>query len=108
MHFHPDCDQCQREIKNLLNVIGSIKNTNFYFVTSARFGDMKKFSKEYKLDSHQNFIVGRDYQLYIFSHFKDATPPYLAIYDENKIQRAVFAGEYETSKIIEVYNKIVN
>jgi len=105
LYFSPDCDHCQRETKDLLKYMAKVKDTKFYFVTSNRFNELKDFNNEYKLTSYPNIVVGRDYQLFIMQNFKDATPPYLVIYDKNKMQKAIFAGEAKAEKIIEVLNK---
>lgn len=106
LYFSPDCDHCQREIKDLLRNMDKVKNTKFYFVTSNRFEELKAFNNEYNLTNYPNILVGRDYELFIIRNFKNSTPPYLAIYDKNKKQRAVFAGEAKAELIISVLNKI--
>ena len=105
VYFSPDCDHCQRETKDLIRNMDKISDTQFYFITANHFNELKGFNNEYKLSSYKNIIMGRDYQLFMMRNFK-ATPPYLAIYDENKIKRAVFEGENKVEKIIEVLHNI--
>jgi len=106
VYFSPDCDHCQRVIKDLLKNMGKANDTKFYFFTSNRFNELKEFNKEYKLTSFKNVVVGRDYELFMIRNFKDAMPPYLTIYDKYKERRAIFAGEYPASKIIDVLHFI--
>jgi thiol-disulfide isomerase/thioredoxin len=106
LYFAPDCDHCQRVIKDLLKNMNKAKDTKFYFFTANRFNELKAFNKEYKIGSFKNIVVGRDYELFMVRKVSDATPPYLTIYDKYKERKAVFAGEHSATKIIDVLHLI--
>jgi thiol-disulfide isomerase/thioredoxin len=106
LYFAPDCDHCQRVIKDLLKNMDKAKDTKFYLFTANRFNELKEFNKEYNLSSFKNIVVGRDYELFMVRKVSDAIPPYLTIYDKYKERRAIFGGEHKATKIIDVLQLI--
>ena len=64
--------------------------------------EVQEFSREYRLDSYPNIVVGIDRQNFLLRFSRTKVIPYTAIYDEDKrLKEAVF-GQTDDRKIKEV------
>src|SRR5436309_783610 len=61
LYFNTDCPHCQKETKNILQHIDSLKNVQLYFLTPMSLGDLKEFNNNFHLSNYKNIIVGKDY-----------------------------------------------
>jgi thiol-disulfide isomerase/thioredoxin len=104
--FSPDCDHCQRETESILKNMDSLRNVNLFFITVDPFDRMKLFNEVYKLSRYPNIVVGRDYGFFFPYHFKDAQPPYNAIYDSHKRMEAILPSEADAHKLLSYLNKL--
>ena len=103
--FSPDCDHCQRETESIVKNIDSLSNVNLFFVTIDPFDRMKLFNEVYKLSRYPNITVGRDIGVFFPYHFKNAQPPYNAIYDSHKRMEAIVPKETNAHELLSYLNK---
>lgn len=106
LYFSPDCEHCQKETRDILQNMQALKDVRFYFITNDPLENMQTFNRVFQLDSHPNIVIARDYSFFIPAHFKNASPPYMIIYDRDKKQRALFNGETPAAKVINFLNTI--
>jgi len=100
MYFSPDCEHCQEQTEEILQNIIHFKNTKVYLLTSDPFERLKIFYNYYKLYNYQNIVLGRDFEFYIFRHFKPSSTPFIVIYDKVAKLSAVFIGGTKIQNII--------
>ena len=100
VYFSPDCEHCQKLTEGILQKMDSLRQVQFYFITNDPFERLHVYNLAYKLYKYHNITLGRDYSFSFLRHFKEASPPYLAIYDKNRLLRGIFHGETSTSQII--------
>lgn len=104
--FSPDCEHCQTETFDLLKNIDSLKEINFYFITTDPFQRMEVFNRYFQLQKYANITLGRDYKYSFVSNFKQAIPPYTVLYDKYKYARVVISGQVLASQIISYINQL--
>jgi thiol-disulfide isomerase/thioredoxin len=104
--FSPDCDHCQRQTESIVKNMDSLHNVNLFFITVDAFDRMKLFNEVYKLSRYANIVVGRDYTFFFPYHFKNAQPPYNAIYDSHKRLEVVLPSETNAHELLFYLNKL--
>lgn len=100
LYFNPNCEYCQKETKDILKHMDSLQQVQFYFITNDPFDSLKLFNDVYKLYRYPNITLGRDCKYFFPGHFNNVSPPYMVIYDADKILRGVFHGETEARDLI--------
>ncbi len=101
MLFSPDCKHCKRTINALLKGMDSIKNIQFYLVTSTHsMTEIKNFYAEHHLADYKNIkMVGRDYEFFYFSYYVTKFVPDIALYDEHKKLIKLIEGETTVAEL---------
>jgi len=92
--FDPECSHCQKEVKQLLKSMDSIKEIQFYMITPVHSATaLRKFYEDYHLGDYKNIVaVGRDYEFFFGSFFGVKYVPDLALYDSHKKLLKLFEG----------------
>jgi thiol-disulfide isomerase/thioredoxin len=106
VYYSPDCDHCQKETADILKKMDSMKQVQFYFITTDPFDRMKVFRQYYKIDNYSNIILGRDYESFFPRYYQVLAPPYSNIYDKNKRLVGTFAGEATATDFITLLKEI--
>jgi thiol-disulfide isomerase/thioredoxin len=97
--FSPECPYCRAEIESIIGQIRSLTDIRFYFVTPCALDEVQEFSREYRLDTYPNIVVGIDRQNFLLRFSRTKVIPYTAIYDADKqLMEAVF-GQTDDRKI---------
>ena len=101
MLFSPDCKHCKRTIKALQSGMDSIKNIQFYLVTSTHsMTEIKEFYASHHLADYKNIhVVGRDYEFFYFTYYGTKFVPDIALYDEHKKLVKLIEGETNASEV---------
>jgi thiol-disulfide isomerase/thioredoxin len=100
--FSPECPYCRVEIESIIRQIRTLTNIRFYFITPCAVDEVQEFSREYRLDSYPNIVVGIDRQNFLLRFSRTKVIPYTAIYDADKrLKEAVF-GQTNDRKIKEI------
>jgi len=105
IYFSPDCEHCQQQTQDILNKIDSLNEVNFYFITNDPFDRLKIFNKYYKLYKYKNIMLGRDINFSFIKYFKPTGTPYLIVYNQRKVLRAVFGQETKATRLIQFMNE---
>jgi len=101
IYFSPDCEHCQKETKDILFNIRSLRNVQILFITNDPVSRIRVFNSYYRIFDFSNIILGQDYTFAFANYFKMPTPPLLAIFDKARSLRAVFSGETEAKHMID-------
>jgi hypothetical protein len=99
VYFSPECPYCRLQIEEIIKNSGSLSNVQFCIFTTWPLLELKEFIKEFKLDTHPNFLVGIDYSNTFKHYFKVDGVPFMAIYSPQKKLNKAFLGVVKTSQI---------
>ena len=106
MFFSPECKHCKHTMKGLLKGMDSIKNVQFYLLTSYHDMSMlRDFYKDFHLADYKNIqVIGRDYEFFFFSYYGAKFVPDFALYDEHKKLVKLIEGEATASDIYKCFH----
>jgi thiol-disulfide isomerase/thioredoxin len=100
--FSPECPYCLAEIDSIVGEIHTLTDVRFYFVTPCAMGEIQEFSRQYRLDSYPNIVVGMDPKNFLLRFSGTKVIPYTAVYDgDRRLKEAVF-GPTNDRKIKEI------
>ncbi|EHQ27025.1 TlpA family protein disulfide reductase [Mucilaginibacter paludis] len=100
IHFNADCENCQKETEQILSHMDSLKQVQFYFLTTERFERLKVFNQHYKLKNYPNITAGQDFNSFYPAHIQNWSTPLMALYDGDKKLRIVYKGAPPMSDLI--------
>ena len=101
MFFNPDCDHCQKEIKELMAYKQELQGVQILMVSSASHTDIKDFYNDYKLSSMFNVSLGQDAGLKLTSLYRVRTYPSMFVYDVNGNLAKAFVGNIGIPAILD-------
>ncbi len=83
VYFNPDCGHCQIEAKAIADSISFLKKAQVLFISSAKFGEINNFAKQYNLLNAKNITVGYDEKYYVTRFYRVSYTPFVAAYNSN-------------------------
>jgi len=98
--FFPDCDHCQREAAEISSHAKAFEKYQVWFISTATFADIDRFSKNYNLTGHSNIHFVRTMMPDIVNSFGSIPTPSVFIYSEEKRFVKAFKGETKIDEII--------
>jgi peroxiredoxin len=98
--YFPDCDHCQREATAISNHLTAFKNYHLWFITTASYTDIQRFSVQYKLMNHSNVHFVRTETQDVLSNFGGIPTPSVFIYSAEKKLVKAFKGETKVKEIL--------
>ena len=105
MLYSPDCEDCQEETQLIINNIDSLKDIEFYFITSDSANKASTFRDYFKLSRFKNITMALDYQYAFYNYFKPIGTPYTILYNQNKSLNRIIIGK---TSLTSLYNLINN
>lgn len=84
INFSPDCDHCERTIKNILQNRQKITNTQFVLTSFEDFNSIYKFYTENKINTFSNIYLGQEIDFTLTRQIKYSSFPCLVLFDKNK------------------------
>ncbi len=84
INFSPNCDHCQRTIKNILENIQKLTQTQFVLTSFEPFSDIRKFYFENGLNSFSNVFIGQETDFSLTRQIKYSSFPCLVLFDKHK------------------------
>jgi thioredoxin-related protein len=84
IYFDPDCDHCQKLMKELFQKINAFKNAEIIMVTFKPIEEVAAFEKQNNTQKHSNIVVGTEGTgFYVRNYYGLVTMPFTALYDKN-------------------------
>jgi thioredoxin-related protein len=84
IYFDPDCDHCEKMIKELQGNTTELSKASIAMVTYVTVNDVVQFEKKFALVKQQNFYVGTEGDTYFLKNYYRLTNmPFLALYTKN-------------------------
>lgn len=100
IYFSPDCRECQKETKEILDHMEAFKNVNFYFLTNDPLDRLKVFDKYYSIYNYKNIVLGWDHEFAYIKYFKPTGTPFSILFNRDRKIIAVFSGEVKSEILI--------
>ena len=83
IYFDPDCDHCQKLMKELFQKIDAFKKTEIIMVTFKSVEEVSAFEKQHNTQKYSNIIVGTEGTgFYLRNYYGLMTMPFTALYDK--------------------------
>jgi hypothetical protein len=103
--FDPTCKHCKWSVEALTRAMDSVKDVQFYFVTSLHdMGTIRSFYDAYNMGKYSNIkVVGWDMEFFFLEHYRVMQLPDVALYDEKKKLIKLLEGEFTATTI---YNAV--
>jgi len=83
IYFDPDCDHCQKLMKELFEKINAFKKAEIIMVTFKPIEEVAEFEKKNNTQKYQNIIVGTEgVGFYLRNYYGLTKMPFTALYDK--------------------------
>lgn len=83
IYFDPDCDHCQKLMKELFQKIDAFKKAEIIMLTFKPIEEVAAFEKQNNTQKHSNIIVGTEGTgFYVRNYYGLLTMPFTALYDK--------------------------
>ena len=84
IYFSPDCDHCDKLMKDFLKRTAEFKNCSVAMITYLPIDKVTKFVKDYDLNKYQNVYVGSEgNSFFVRNYYKITDMPFAALYTKN-------------------------
>lgn len=105
IYFHPECEHCQYEAKQLVLNKEKFKQTQILMISPADLTDIQLFNTSYGLNKVEILKMLWDKERKFENHFGKSTFPTILIYNqENKLQKK-YKGEVKIESILKYIGK---
>lgn len=83
IYFDPDCDHCQKLMKELFQKIEAFKKAEIIMVTFKPVEEVAAFEKQHSTQKYPNIIVGTEgIGFHLRNYYGLMTMPFTALYDK--------------------------
>ena len=97
--FHPDCDHCQREAKEIEEHKDDFIGYKIYFISSDPMPQLVKFEEDYHLGNLPNVTFATTRVEFIMGNYGPIAAPSLFIYSAERRLVKKFIGETKIDQI---------
>ena len=87
MFFSPECEHCQKELKELMVNKRQFKNIPILMLSPANYGEIKKFYKDFSVSKMPNITIAHDDNMTLSKLYQLRTFPTMFVY--NRMGRLV-------------------
>jgi thioredoxin-related protein len=107
IYFDPDCDHCQKLMKELFQKIDAFKNAEIIMVTFKPIEEIAAFEKQNNTQKHSNIVVGTEGTgFYVRNYYGLVTMPFTALYDKNGNLKYSYRKETLVDDLIKRLNSL--
>lgn len=100
IYYDGSCDECHEEVKGIAARMEEMKDVRFYLITIEPLGEIKRFKDFLNLDRYPNIVVAKDTARFFPRFLNARTTPYMVLWDENKVMRAVYSSRPPVDTLI--------
>jgi len=104
MHFHPDCDFCHAQLKEIASHIEQFASMQLLFISDAETDSINKLMKEYRLDNKENITLLHDEDAIFDDVFGEKGVPTSLTYDKQRKLQKLFKGKIKVDEILKYIN----
>lgn len=99
VYFHPNCEHCQYETKELIKNEEKFTNTEILMISPAPIGELKEFIQFYKINQSNTIRILWDKDQEFEEKFGPCIYPTVFIYKYNQLQKK-YVGEVKIETIL--------
>ena len=101
IYFDPDCEHCQKLMRELFQKIDAFKSAEIIMVTFKPVEEVAAFEKQNNIQKHSNIIVGTEgTTFYVRNYYGLVTMPFTALYDNKGNLRYSYRKETSVDDLI--------
>lgn len=104
-HFHPDCDFCHVQLKDVASQLEKFANTQILLISNAQADSINKMAKEYSLNNKENITLLHDEDAIFKDIFGEKAIPTSLIYSKEGNLIKLFKGKAKVEDILKHINK---
>ncbi len=106
VYFSPDCEHCQKLIREMLSKIDMFKRTNILLVTFFPLKDAINFERDYNIKSYANISVAKETQpLYLRKYYNLQHTPFTALFNAKGALEISYKDETPIDDLLKHINK---
>jgi thioredoxin-related protein len=84
IYFSPDCDHCNKLMKDFIKRQANFKKASIAMVTYLPVDDVRKFVEKYNVSKYPNIHVGSEGNTFFLKNYYQLTQmPFIALYTKN-------------------------
>lgn len=84
IYFSPECDHCEKLMKDLLKHEARFKKASIVLITHLPADRVAKFVQQYNLNKHPNIYVGTEGNtFFVRNYYKIEQMPFIALHNKN-------------------------
>ena len=107
IYFSPECDHCEKLMKELFKRTGELKKASIAMVTYLPVEKVLQFQKTYSLNKYPNIYVGTEGTgFFLKNYYKLTEMPFVALYTKNGHFLKSYSREIDLKDLSTRLNKL--
>jgi thioredoxin-related protein len=98
--FHPECEYCAHEAKELNGVDQAVSDTRWLFLSNARLSKIRDFGEQHGLIRHPGFYLYQVSATEMMDYFGLLSVPHIFIYNASGDLLKEYSGEIKKEEIL--------
>jgi hypothetical protein len=99
--FHPDCDHCQTQTKEIVANMDKFAAVQFVMTTYQPLEKLRAFITQFGLEQYPNIFIGRDVGFFFGPFYNFKNTPFVAVYNKAGQLSKVFDGGVKWRRLLE-------
>jgi AhpC/TSA family len=99
--FHPDCEHCQTQVKEIVSNMDQFSAVQFVMTTYQPLAKLQGFIMQYGLDQYPNIFIGRDVGFFFGPFYNFKNTPFVAVYNKARQLSKVFDGGTKWRRLLD-------
>lgn len=107
IYFSPECDHCEKMMKELLKKEASFKKASVAMITYLPVSNVAKFVQQYGLNKYSNIYIGTEGgTFFVRNYYKIEHMPFIALHDKDGSLVKEYRKEGPLTDLINQLNKL--
>lgn len=107
IYFSPECDHCEKMMKELIKKKASFKKASVAMITHLAVDRVAKFVQQFGLNKYSNIYVGTEGStFFVRNYYKIEHMPFIALHDKNGNLVKVYRKEGPLTDLVNQLNKL--
>lgn len=102
VYFSPDCDHCERMLKEFFKQSSDFQKASIAFITYLPVEKVSKFEEEYNLAGYSNMYAGTEGEtFFVKNYYKIVEIPFVALYTKDGDLVTSYEGDVNLKALVE-------
>jgi len=106
--FSPECDHCQRFVKDMMANMDSLNNVQIYMITFLTLPSLRAFYAKNEWKKYKNITAGKDHKYFFMDFYKPKSVPFIIVYDKHKKLVTSFEGNVKITELIAATRQVMD